>query len=315
MVSGHYFFTFIQFCFEIIFKRLTLYPNLINAGFMNRFIPFFLVGFAVSFFSCSGSMQQENRIFVTIEPQRYFAERLAHPFFEIETMVAPGTSPESYDPTPRQMVRLAKSRAYFGIGPLGFELAWLDKLKQNNPAVLFFDNSRNVSFVAGESHHHGTHGMDPHIWTSPQTALLIVQNMYDALVELDPGNRDAYAGNRDDLRREILQTDTIVRSLLNRSSQKAFIIYHPALTYFAHDYGLTQYAIESEGKEPAAEQLKQLIDAGRGTVKTVFIQQEFDRKNAEIVAREARCKLVVINPLSYNWSEETIRIAKALSDE
>jgi zinc transport system substrate-binding protein len=50
-------------------------------------------------------------------------------------------------------------------------------------------------------------------------------------------------------------------------------------------------------------------------VKTIFIQQEFDRKNAEIIATETGCKLTTINPLSYYWSEETIKIAKALSDE
>jgi zinc transport system substrate-binding protein len=282
---------------------------------MNKFVPFFVVGLIL--LSCSNKIRQENRITVTIETQRYFAERLAHPFFEIETMVAPGTSPESYDPTPQQMVLLAKCRAYFGIGPLGFELAWLDKLKQNNPGVRFFDNSKDASFIASESHHHGSEsGIDPHIWTSPRKALVIVQNMYDALTEIDPQNKNVFGENLKDLRNEIIQTDETVQALLNRSSQKAFVIYHPALTYFAQDYGLKQYSIETDGKEPSTEQLRRLVDTvKREKVKTVFIQQEFDRKNAEIIAREANCKLVVINPLSYNWSEEIIRIAKALSDE
>jgi zinc transport system substrate-binding protein len=88
------------------------------------------------------------------------------------------------------------------------------------------------------------------------------------------------------------------------------------LTYFAHDYGLTQYPMEIDGKEPTPEQMKKLVDvAGEKGIKTIFIQQEFDRKNAEIMARETGCRLVVINPLSYHWSEEMIRIAKSLCDE
>jgi zinc transport system substrate-binding protein len=246
---------------------------------MRKFIQFFFAGLMLSFFSCSNKVRQENRVVVTIEPQRYFAERLAHPVFEIETMVAPGTSPESYDPTPQQMVRLAKCKAYFGIGPLGFELAWLDKLKQNNPHVRFFDNSKDVSFILSEAHRHDSEsGMEPHIWTSPRNALIIVQNMYEAFSEIDPLHKTAFGENLTDLQNEITQTDETVRALLNRSSQNAFVIYHPALTYFAQDYGLKQYAIETDGKEPSTEQLKRLIDTvKREKIKTVFIQQEFDR--------------------------------------
>jgi len=88
------------------------------------------------------------------------------------------------------------------------------------------------------------------------------------------------------------------------------------LTYFARDYGLTQYSIETDGKEPSPEQLKILIEtAKKEGIKTVFIQQEFDKRNAELIAKETGCRLVVINPLSYEWGEEILRIAQALSNE
>jgi DHA3 family macrolide efflux protein-like MFS transporter len=270
--------------------------------------------------ACSGPPKQEKQIMVTIEPQRYFARQVADTLFEILTMVPPGTSPESYDPTPRQMAQLARCKAYFCIGHIGFENAWLDRLKQNNPQVVFFDNSRGIPLESGPTHAH-THAhshaaVDPHTWTSPRAARTIARNICEALSELDPANRLVFQHNLQKLLAEIDRTDQAVQSCLSRSSQKAFIIYHPALTYFARDYGLTQYAIETEGKEPSPEQLKQLVDrAKRESIRTVFIQQEFDRKNAEIIARETGSRLVVINPLSGQWSEEMIRIAKALSDE
>ena len=84
----------------------------------------------------------------------------------------------------------------------------------------------------------------------------------------------------------------------------------------ARDYGLTQYCIETDGKEPSPEQLKTLIETAKAEgIKTVFIQQEFDKKNAELITKETGCRLIIINPLSYNWGEEILRIAKALSDE
>ena len=270
-------------------------------------------------FSCSKTLQQENRIMVTIEPQRYFASQLADTFFIVETMVPPGTSPETYDPSPNQMAGLARAKAYFCIGYIGFEQAWMDKLKANQPHVKFFDNSQGVSLIKTDAHEHKGHhhgNVDPHIWSSPKEALTIVKNMYKALVKIDPAHVTVYTENLQKLTGKITKTDEKITNILQTSSQKAFVIYHPALAYFARDYGLTQYCIENDGKEPSPEQLKKLVETIKNLgIKTIFVQQEFDRKNAETVAQETGCKLIVINPLSYDWNEEMIRIAQTLADD
>ena len=276
-------------------------------------------------FSCTNKVQQERIITVTIEPQRYFADQLVDSLFQIGSMVPPGTSPETYDPTPQQMVQLSQSMAYFCIGNIGYEIVWLDRLKKNHPNTRFFDNSEGIlSILSEHDHHNHNHNhahnsecnIDPHTWTSPKEALIIVENMCQALLEIDPENAEVYRSNGENLKEHIRKTDQIIQSYLSHSSQKAFIIYHPALTYFARDYGLTQYAIEMDGKEPSPDQIRKIIETAKAeNIRTVFIQQEFDRKNAEIIAKEIDCKLVVINPLSYHWTEEIIRIAKALADE
>jgi zinc transport system substrate-binding protein len=273
-------------------------------------------------FACSKNRQQENIVTVTIEPQRYFVDQLVDTLFRVENLVPAGTSPETYDPAPNQMTDLAHSKAYFCIGHIGFEEAWIDKLQKNFPQVKFFDNSKGIAFIASthhhehEGHHHEHEGLDPHIWNSPREALTIVRNMHDALVEIDPANEQVYTLNLQKLSDKIKEVDEKVSAILQNSSQKAFIIYHPALTYFARDYGLAQYCIEMDGKEPSPEQLKTLIEtAHEQSIQTIFIQQEFDRKNAALIARETGCKLIVINPLSYNWGEEMIHIAQALADE
>ncbi|MDR2621428.1 MAG: zinc ABC transporter substrate-binding protein [Dysgonamonadaceae bacterium] len=270
-------------------------------------------------FSCTKTVQQENRITVTIEPQRYFASQLADTLFTIETMAPPGTNPETYDPSPVQITGLVHSKAYFCIGYIGFEKAWMNKLKANHPQVKFFDNSKGVSLIetdkhAYEGHHHGE--VDPHIWNSPREVLTIVNNMYEAFAAIDPAHEAVYAENRQKLTEKIKETDEKITNILESSSQKAFVIYHPALAYFARDYGLSQYCVENDGKEPAPEQIKKLIETVKSLqVKVIFVQQEFDLKNAGAIARETGCKLVVINPLSYDWNEEMIRIAQALADE
>ncbi|MDR0232462.1 MAG: zinc ABC transporter substrate-binding protein [Dysgonamonadaceae bacterium] len=280
--------------------------------------------------SCIHRESDKKIITVTIEPQRYFVEQLvdwrgqnAVSIFEVSTMVAPGISPETYDPTPVQMAKLADSEAYFRIGRIGFELVWMDKIEKNNPNLKIFDNSEGIEFISPEENHdecaHGHHchgGADPHIWSSPKQAYILTENMCNALIALNEENAGIYRENLKKLHSKIAETDSVVTTLLDKSTNKSFIIYHPALTYFANDYGLTQYSIEIEGKEPTPDQLKQLIELAREkNIKTVFIQQEFDKKNAEIIAKETNCNLVIINPLSYNWDEEMIKIAEALSHE
>ena len=294
---------------------------------MKKEISLIALSVSLFLFSCTRTIDKEFLITVTIEPQRYFAEQLADTFYSIQTLVPPGSSPESYDPTPMQMTQLAQSMAYFQIGYLGFENVWMDKLKKNNPDTHFYNNGEGINYIHSEEdmhdhdHNHTHHdcsgiGVDPHTWSSPREALLIIKNMYNAFIDLDPENKRIYYARYIKLQDEINAVDEQVRELLNQSSQKAFIIYHPALTYLARDYGLEQYSIELEGKEPTPEQLKKLIDTAKEKqIKTIFIQEEFDKKNAEIIAKETGCKLIPINPLSYQWKEEVIRIAKALSDE
>ena len=75
-------------------------------------------------------------------------------------------------------------------------------------------------------------------------------------------------------------------------------------------------SIEHEGKNPAPAQLKNLIDqAKEKKVSVVFIQQEFDIKNAEIVAEQIGAKTLSINLLAYDWHDEMVKIAKAIAKQ
>lgn len=61
--------------------------------------------------------------------------------------------------------------------------------------------------------------------------------------------------------RQIEHTDSLIRqTLATPGADHAFMIYHPALSYFARDYGLHQIPIEAGGKEPSPAHLKALID-------------------------------------------------------
>ena len=275
--------------------------------------------------ACGEKQAGERIVSVTIEPQRYFVEKIAGNKFTVNTVVPAGQEPESYDPTPRQMVQVSKSRAYLQIGHIPFEETFMKSVRENNPDMKVFILSDGVNLITHEEHdhkhgeeeaaHHSHVGVDPHTWSSISGAKTIAWNTLSAFIELDRENTQFYWNNYNRLMSEIEQTEKALGELLNPVENRTFIIYHPALTYFARDYNLNQLSVEMEGKEPSPTQLKRLIDLAKKTdAKVAFIQQEFDVKNAELIANETNCRLVVINPLSYDWSEELIHVAQSLAD-
>lgn len=277
----------------------------------------------VFFSACSGQRSKDAKervITVTIEPQRYFTEAIAGDRFTVVSMVPKGSSPETYDPTPKQLVALGESEAYFRIGHIGFEVTWMERLMKNAPHTQVFDLSKGIEYIHEGGYMHGDHlhagGVDPHTWNSATNAKIIANNIFQALCTLDKDSEAYYLARYDSLVHRIEKTDSIVYNLTqqNEEADHAFMIYHPALSYFARDYGLHQICIEEGGKEPSPAHLKELIDISKfEDVHVIFIQPEFDRRNAEIIAKETGTRIVAINPLSYNWEEEMIHIAKSLA--
>ncbi|MGP1539437.1 metal ABC transporter solute-binding protein, Zn/Mn family [Bacteroides pyogenes] len=265
-------------------------------------------------------------ITVTIETQRYFTEAIAGDKFTVVSMVPQGSSPETYDPIPQQLVSLGESKAYLRIGYIGFEQTWMSRLIDNTPHILVFDTSKGIDLIetdersshASEScdeHGNHSHAVEPHVWNSAANALILAENTCKALCALDQANEVYYKTRFDSLSHRIQHTDSLIRHRLAiPGAARAFMIYHPALSYFARDYGLQQIAIEENGKEPSPAYLKHLIDEARAKkVNVIFIQPEFDKRNAETIAAQTGAKIIPINPLNYHWEEEMLRIAQALS--
>ncbi|MGL4852531.1 MAG: metal ABC transporter solute-binding protein, Zn/Mn family [Phocaeicola sp.] len=263
------------------------------------------------------SQSTKKQIMVTMEPLRYFAEAIAGDSYKIISMVPDGSSPETYDPIPQQLIELAQCEAYIKIGYIGFEMSWMEKIKTNNKHLKIFDTSKGIDLIKDSAHEHHVNcnhpgGIEPHTWNSTKNAVVIASHIFEALCELNPTDKAIYQHRLDSVKQLIATTDQEVRHSLEHADS-TFLIYHPALSYFARDYGLTQISIEENGKEPSPAQLKRLIERCReAKARVIFVQQEFDTRNAEVIAKEIGVEVVPINPLSYHWHDEMIHIAKAL---
>lgn len=269
--------------------------------------------------ACSNSIKSDKPIIsVSILPQKYFVEKIAGDHFEINVLIPPGSSPATYDPTPAQIVELAKSQVYFKIGHIEFEKNWLDKFSGQYPKLYIVDNSKGIRLIENKYYHedHGHHHgfVEPHIWMCPDNAKLIAKSIYEALLKLDASNQASFTNNYKQFLSEIEELNQDISKQLQNAKSRSFIIYHPALTYFANTYNLQQLPIEVEGKNPSAFHIKQIIDTAKSrNIKIVFIQKQFDQEKAKTIAHEIGGTVIQIDPLDYNWADQLLTISAAFT--
>lgn len=240
-------------------------------------------------------------LYVSILPLRSLVQGIVGDDFDIEVLVPPGASPETFEPTPRQFVGLNKARMVFNVGLIDFETMLLAKVEDQAKVV---DLSRGIELITGTCSHgsHGhththTHGIDPHVWTSPRALQKMAENAYEAIREAYPDSVK-YETNYRLLQQELKALDERTAARIAASDVEYFIIYHPALTYYARDYGLRQIAIEADGKEPSAKQLTQLIRQAREDgVRRILYQSQFPASAVEVIARDIDAEYAEVDPL------------------
>ena len=170
---------------------------------------------------------------------------------------------------------------------------------------------RHAATPAPQAHGHShAHGIDPHIWTSPRALQHMTANAYEAIHALWPDSVK-YTENHARLQEQLAALDARTAGKIAASGVRYFIIYHPALTYYARDYGLQQVAIAADGKAPSARALARLLEqARRDSVRPIFYQSQFPASAVEVIARDIEAQSVAIDPLK----EDVIANIDSLTD-
>lgn len=275
------------------------------------------VFFYVAFGSCVRDNVDSRKLVVSIEPQRYLLEQIVGDKMTVSSLLSKGDNPENFDPSISSLMDVEKGRAYFSIGLMGFEDALIKRAVQSKPDIKVVDCSAGIDYIADEHHAGGgnvhLHSVDPHIWSSVKNAKIIACNMYNAVVDIDPDNEEYYTERYKVLQVRLDSLDAGLTHKLAPYRGKAFIVWHPSLSYFARDYGLEQIAIGFDNKEMSVTSLQSKIDESLSHHAAVFlVQADYDGEKSQNIADYTGAKSVIINPLNYEWEEEMIHTANAI---
>lgn len=244
---------------------------------------------------------------VSVLPQQTFVKAVGGDAVEVQVVVGKGFDPATWQPTPRQLQRLAKARLYVRAG-LPFEKSWLPRFRRLNPGMEVLDMRDGLALIPQESGE-----ADPHVWTDPRQVKIHAARLRDTLVRLDPAHEAQYEAGYAALARRLDELDAELARRLAPLKGRAFLVFHPAWSYFARRYGLKQLSVEHEGKEPAARSLARLIDEARKLgIRTVIVQPQHGSALAQVVARALDARVVEVDPLDEDYFAAMRRMAEVL---
>lgn len=268
------------------------------------------------------------RVAVSIQPMKYFVERVGGTHVQVDALVAPGQNPHTYEATPRQVVAAAMAQAYFKIR-WPFEDTLLEKIRGMNAKLKVYDVTTGLAFRemtedeeeggehgehGHEAHGHGKGEPDPHVWLNPRMAKMMATRIAEGLKEVDRAHAADYDRNLKVFQADLDALDAKLAAALAPLKGKEFLVYHPAFGYFGDAYGLKQRPIELSGKDPSARQLAEFIKHAKARgVKVIFVQPQFPSRTAETIARSIDGVVVYMDDLSYDYLKNLEDMAAKLT--
>ncbi len=270
------------------------------------------------------ALAKPMQVAVGVAPVEHFARMIGGDLVRTTVLVPAGSDAHSYEPKPSQMRAIAAASVYLFTG-LEFEQAWQARLRGANPRMTFVALDAGMKKMVMPEHHeeheehhvaggHEAPELDPHIWVAPSQVRRMCAGIADAFSKADPAHAKTYAANLRAYLKRVDAVDAQIRMLFANvpANRRNFLVFHPAWGYFARDYGLTQIAIQYEGKEPSPKRLAAIIgDAKTKGIKVVFAQPEMSQRSAATIAKSIGGRLVMADPLASDWETNLLNVAKS----
>jgi ABC-type Zn uptake system ZnuABC Zn-binding protein ZnuA len=216
------------------------------------------------------------------------AQQVAGDRTHVDALIPAGLDPHSFEPTPREMAKVADCDLLI-ISGAGLE-EWLKGILIN------IGGSKKI--MEASAGLQSTNG-DPHFWLDPINVVAYVNNIRDALISIDAQGQTAYTANADVYIRQLQELDAWIKDQVRKipSAQRLLVTNHEALGYFAARYGFQVVGslIPSLSTEasPSAQQLAQLTDAIRSTTaKVIFLDVGNNPQLAEQIASETKARVI-----------------------
>ena len=256
-------------------------------------------------------------IYTTVYPLQYFTDRIGGDYVETKTVYPPGADEHTFEPTQKDMMKLAEADLFVYIG-LGLE-GFVDKAQKTleNEKVTLLGAGENVHIEPNQAdedheheheddgHHHGD--IDPHVWLDPLYAKDLAEAIMNELTVKIPEHKEEFEANYQKLAKELEELNKKFEQTIHEAKHKEIIVSHSAFGYWEKRYGLQQISVAglNSSSEPTQKDLEKIISEGKKhQVKYVFFEQNVSSKLTEIIQKELGAQPLVLHNLSVLTDED-----------
>lgn len=223
------------------------------------------------------------------------ARNIAGDRVTVEALLPIGADPHSYQPTPQDVTRIARSKLLIMNGA-EYEHS-LEPLLKNA------GGEREVIEASAGLHPRedaeAEYGVDPHLWLDPNNVITYVENIREGLTHFDPEGAAVYQANADAYIKQLKDLDAWIIEQVNQipTEKRLLVTNHEAFGYFAERYGFTVVGtvIESFSSDasPSAQQLAALVDRIKSSgALAIFLDEVENPALAQQIADEAGVRVV-----------------------
>jgi zinc transport system substrate-binding protein len=277
-----------------------------------------LVAGTLIYFAIPSSEQSDNGkigVAVSIGPEVEFVKAVGGDKVNVNLMVPSGSDPHTYEPLPSQLSQVSNAKMYAEVGtPVEFETNYMDKIKSANPNMLIVNCSQGIKLIPNTAENESDE-MDPHDWVDPKNAKIMVNNIYQGLVQVDPADKAYFQKNRDQYLQKLDELNKNTTKLLKGKQGTNILIFHPAFGYYCKDYNLTQVAVMVNDEEPSPQRIVTLVNiAEKDNIKIMFSEPQYDPKYMQSIASQVGGQVLSVNDLDENYLQNMENVAKAFSE-
>ncbi|MEU1933547.1 metal ABC transporter substrate-binding protein [Streptomyces coeruleorubidus] len=253
-------------------------------------------------------------------PMAFLAEQIGGDHANVTSLTEPGQEPHDLEISTKQRAQLEEADAALflkGLQPAvdeavsqtgiktKIDAAGLTTLEDHGSTEHEHEGEGEGEGEKGHAEEKGNaeeeeHARDPHIWLDPVKYAEVAEGVGKAFEKADPDHAADYKKNTAALVKKLNGLDGDFENGLKNTKTKVFFTNHAAFGYLAERYGLTQEAISGldPESEPSAARVKELQQEAKADgVTTVFYETLVSDKTAKTLAKDAKLKTDVLDPL------------------
>lgn len=276
-----------------------------------------IIAFIIIKFGSGFKKSDKITVFTTIYPEYDFTKAIVGDKIEVVRLIGPGVEIHTYEPSSKDMMRIAESSAFIYTGD-AME-PWAEKIIEamKEYDVDIVDTSKNIEMINSddfmeeyslldenhnEEEHHEDEEKDGHIWMNPQNAVVMIDTILEEVVKLDPENKEFYEENARKYQDEILALDKEIEDALIENNVKVLVFGGEfAYSYFCQRYNLgvvSCYTACGEHSDPSISRIEEVIEyINSNQISNIYYEELSEGQISQMISEETKANAKVFNTL------------------